>query len=289
MAAADVASDDVDDYVRDLEEACVRGWTETVEEMVALRAPAIFERLPNGVRYGILLSTVTNSTDLYCRLCRTTECKQKDNNKIVQMLLDRGAPPEPPGQDPTKVGVIMPIHVCVENNLRENLRALLTAGASVEAQDTHGRTPLFISTMSRLNPGIAEDLIERGADVDGRVGVTGRTAVHAAFLNSNDRVLGALLRAGASLHVRDCWGFTVVDYSAGRPNPVDESVDSVTSPILRQEIVRRNSTPLKYLCWAAAVRAELELERFVPPVIVRQSQRWALKNRWAFRAAPAEP
>ncbi|HVJ94048.1 MAG TPA: ankyrin repeat domain-containing protein [Labilithrix sp.] len=80
--------------------------------------------------------------------------------------------------------------------VKDTIPALVSAGASVDARDWKGRTPLFFAT----GPAVVA-LVAAGADVEARDKV-GMTPLHQASFDNELKRAEALLAAGASVSAR---------------------------------------------------------------------------------------
>ena len=102
-----------------------------------------------------------------------------------------------------------PLHKAAEGGTPSVVRALLQAGAEVDARAKgfsvdYGWdwTPLHLAARQNADPQVAEALLAAGADLHAR-GDAGRTPLHeAAGRNPNPAVLAVLLDAGAELEAR---------------------------------------------------------------------------------------
>ena len=150
----------------------------------------------------------------------------KIDAKAVSALLDAGADPDLHGE-----GGRTALHQAVGGNAWDNgadleiVRALIAAGADVNARDEDGLPPLFLAAMNKNSIPVINALIEAGADPKERItvnGVSGLTLLHAATANDgNGPLVAALLSEGQNPDVQTNNGFTPM-FAAIRGN--DESV-----------------------------------------------------------------
>ncbi|MYD15240.1 MAG: hypothetical protein F4X00_16725, partial [Gemmatimonadetes bacterium] len=120
-----------------------------------------------------------------------------------------------------------PLHEAAEHGTAGVVRALLAAGAEVDAKlgrsgfDLWFRgadTPLHLAA-TNPDPAVAAALLEAGADVNGW-GRGGRSPLHRAASNRNPEVAELLLQAGAEVNARTSGGITPLHYAAaGRGTP----------------------------------------------------------------------
>uniref|UniRef100_G1QDX6 Cyclin dependent kinase inhibitor 2A n=1 Tax=Myotis lucifugus TaxID=59463 RepID=G1QDX6_MYOLU len=96
----------------------------------------------------------------------------------------------------------------------EEVQALLQAGASPNAPNSHGRTPIQVMMMGSTR--VAELLLIHGADPNCADPATLTRPVHDAAWEGFLDTLVALHRAGAQLDVRDAWGRLPVDLAEER-------------------------------------------------------------------------
>ena len=90
------------------------------------------------------------------------------------------------------------------------LKALIEAGADVNAQNSDGGTPLY-SAAHEDNPMIVMELIKAGADVN-LARPNGATPLHMAAQRGHEGCVVALIRDGADVHRRTEMGNTPIDY-----------------------------------------------------------------------------
>ncbi|CAK6447389.1 unnamed protein product [Pipistrellus nathusii] len=91
----------------------------------------------------------------------------------------------------------------------DEVQALLQAGASPNARNSQGRTPIQVMMMGSTR--VAELLLAYGADPNCADPATRTRPVHDAAREGFLDTLAALHRAGARLAVRDAWGRLPVD------------------------------------------------------------------------------
>ncbi|MCX7935811.1 MAG: ankyrin repeat domain-containing protein, partial [Planctomycetota bacterium] len=111
---------------------------------------------------------------------------------------------------------ITPLHLA---SYVEAVKALLSAGAEVNAKDFQGGTPLTWAT----DPAVAEALLAAGADAnsaENRRGCPdmslwdGMTALHWAVYRGHDAMVQTLLQNGANPNQPDGYGLTPLHYAA---------------------------------------------------------------------------
>jgi uncharacterized protein len=117
-----------------------------------------------------------------------------DAPAMVEALLGRGADPNvvEPGEEWT------PLHLAARDQKLAKARALLAAGARVDAFDAFGNTPLWRSVMaSDAEPAVISLLLEHGAD-PGRKNRSGIAPVDLARQTHRDELLRKFQAAGTS-------------------------------------------------------------------------------------------
>ena len=162
--------------------------------------------------------------------------KSDDNNKrlkpdaagvqIVQMLLAKGANAKAVTKDgwTPLTAAVANAHVGYQGDQQDRpnrIKALLDAGADVNAADANGRTPLHWAAWQGHTNGqtvtdtLAAVLITAKANVNA-VDKVGRTPLHYAAEMGHDAIVKALLAAGADAQVRDRDGKTPADLARAR-------------------------------------------------------------------------
>lgn len=153
----------------------------------------------------------------------------------VRAALQRNAPID--ARDTTGWTALMDAAALSKGPRVEMVRALLDAGASLEAVNDQGETPLIVATKyPRLNGDVVRLLIERGAKVNAR-SKKGRTALmHAAFELEVDEVI-VLVEKGADVNAADAVGDTALLIALGRagvpPGASDMFPQNLEALILR--------------------------------------------------------
>ena len=100
-----------------------------------------------------------------------------------------------------------------KNADREGVIAELDGGASINAKDDEGLTPLHYAAHSGADSSVVALLLDRGADISATSG-RGFTPLHAAASrNPNPAVIELLLNYGADIHARDDNGATPLHYA----------------------------------------------------------------------------
>ncbi len=103
-----------------------------------------------------------------------------------------------------------PLHLAY---VLEVATALLAKGARVDTRDKCDRTPLY-TAVEEGNRGVAEALLDHGADTAAREKRHGRTPLHAAILRIHKSLVKLLLERGADANARDKSGATPLDLAA---------------------------------------------------------------------------
>ena len=102
------------------------------------------------------------------------------------------------GGDPNEeaTGGARPLHTCgMSRRGQASVKVLLAAGAQVDALDTYGYTPLHRMASNDLVDG-ARALLEAGADVNAQTSYTNQTPLFVANLSGAHAVAKVLLDAG---------------------------------------------------------------------------------------------
>ena len=142
----------------------------------------------------------------------------------VKRLLKQGARANPvlydDAGDPFYVEFVpdYPLHVAIEHECDESIiRALIAAGADLNAHDYCGRTPVLCAVGRYRNTNYLELLIESGADVDKPNSETGEAPLYrAAWASKKEDFALALLGAGANPTGRGFHGRTALHAAGGR-------------------------------------------------------------------------
>ena len=173
---------------------------------------------------GATVETVTECLDAGADVAARTEARStplhraaahsRDPN-IVQALLARGADLNArDNNDKT------PLHVAAESGPVEVFRALLNAGADIEARalGSWGVTVMHLAASNKdpaMVEAVAKLLVAAGVDPMGPSSMHGTSPMHvAAGYHGNPAVLEALIAAGANIEVRDDSGETPLHWAA---------------------------------------------------------------------------
>lgn len=118
----------------------------------------------------------------------------------------------------------------------------IAAGASLEARDRFGYTPLMWAVM-RQRAGLVDTLLARGADVRARDLLFGYTALHFAAEGPSIEITSALLRAGAEVDAEADTGDTPFEMACRAA--IDSQVNLLLPSVAKSATVNRHGrTPL---------------------------------------------
>ena len=155
----------------------------------------------------------------------------------------------------------------------------------LDSRDHCDRTPLHIACgcwEGRTEPEKFRPLLEAGAPLDA-TDCFGRTPLHLAcgYADFEDREL----RLAHMLAVE--WGAPLLSEDEDGHTPLCFALADgrdATARILKEEAARRGALwraeKLKWRCWAVAVREDLDVGEFIPPLIIAQSRAWAARHPW---------
>ena len=126
------------------------------------------------------------------------------------------------------------------------MRALLEAGADVNARDWYGGTPLY-NTGVICDVGAIKILLEAGADVNAK-NKGGSTPLHLAAMRGYVGTVKILLEAGADVNARDRYGSTPLHSAAGRGHleAVKALLDAGANPCAKDKDGREPSAYRAY-------------------------------------------
>ena len=106
---------------------------------------------------------------------------------------------EPPSSDDL-VAQVTPLHLAAQFSSAQVVKALIEAGADLEAQDNHGLTPLYLAAQFDQSAAVVRVLIKAGANAAAK-DTYGSEPLHtAACYNPTVDVAIALIAAGANVN-----------------------------------------------------------------------------------------
>jgi len=133
-----------------------------------------------------------------CREEKILECLLKHHANPLKNTLEHGA---------TALHMLnMPYDALEKSVTRSLVTLLLRYGASIEARNKDGLTPLMLSARNGESK-LVGYLLDGGADLKARTNA-GNTALHLAAMNNHPAVVGSLISGGAPKGAKDKQGLT---------------------------------------------------------------------------------
>jgi ankyrin repeat protein len=123
----------------------------------------------------------------------------------LRVLLRAGASPN----HPHGKTAWQPLHFAAAAGVTENIEALLTDGAAIDAANAAGHTPLHVAVMTQNHETVVQ-LIDAGADLVVQ-DAEGRTPMHWALLLGDTQTAQEIASAGPDLAAADRYGENVAD------------------------------------------------------------------------------
>lgn len=158
---------------------------------------------------------------------------------------------------------------------------LTLAGAEIDARDGSERTPLHVASMDPFKTAVVRELLARGAKVEA-IDNSRSTPLHLACERGSEETVRSLLEHGAPLSVADRDWFRPVNVAFKRlvTNHGVRIYEMVVEETMRRLKVWRGAK-LKWRCWLVALfEEEIDIDKFVPPALIRQSKQWVAANPW---------
>ncbi|KAL5584352.1 hypothetical protein FOVSG1_013741 [Fusarium oxysporum f. sp. vasinfectum] len=156
---------------------------------------------------------------------------QEGNVEIVNMLLAAGASPDGDSEETLDLYSLKPpLIIAVEAGNKDLVTCLIKAGANVNqyfSQYGESVTPLYAASM-KGHLAIMRQLLDAGADIDGRAGYLG-TPLLAAVSEGQVEAMTLLLDAGADLQARSTvnkYPALVIALDQGHPELVDRLISA---------------------------------------------------------------
>ena len=270
-------------------------WTGRLPLVLAVNSDMRVESFREILRDCSVRATINEIDPVNGATALLSACS-RDHSEFARCLVQAGADLECWG----RLG-LTPLHVACQRHghlmdrpREEIVAVLLEAGAdtNVRAEKTQ-RTPLHMAVHPSGSATTTRALLSAGA-FPGAADEAGETALHLAVGNERailEGVVRLLVDAGAPLHVRTVGGgntpiemfATVVTMRRGFLPPPDYDAEKIFAE-LEAEAARRRAAwrgaKLKWRCWVVAVREELDVDDFIPPVVIRQSSAWMRANPW---------
>jgi len=172
---------------------------------------AIYHDIPPLVAALLAHAANANDADKDGETALMLAASEKEGLQIIPMQLAKGILVD--GRDPDDRTALM---VAAGEGLPVNIRALLDAGANVNAHDKGGWTALFQAAHMNADTPTLKTLIQAGADVNTQ-DTDGETALKSALANEtgDERVADLLLQHGANPNLADKDGDTPMIQAIG--------------------------------------------------------------------------
>jgi ankyrin repeat protein len=134
--------------------------------------------------------------------------QRRNNTAVIKALIAAGA--NPSGPNPAEFGCLSPLLTAASVGDLDNLRDLLSAGASIERR-LH--CPMVEFTIGRWKPSVIDLLVQHGLNVQD-VNEYGRNVLHLVLWKGvpNPDTIEYLIRAGVPVNGRDHAGKTPLAY-----------------------------------------------------------------------------
>ena len=125
------------------------------------------------------------------------------------------------------------LHIAAMFGKPKTIKALVDAGANLDAEYRDDRTPLHFAAAGR-SPETVSVLVDAGADIHAR-SKSGGTPLHTAAEDGTTEIVKAIVNAGADIHARDEGGRTPLHMAAlkGTPETVKALLDAGANPKAR--------------------------------------------------------
>ena len=131
--------------------------------------------------------------------------------ELARVLCRKGSSVNPPGRNKNS-----PLHCAVDYMDLEMVQGLVDCGADVNARNDYSFTPLGHTLKGRfirpIDPEVVQWLLNHGADPNVALNHGSRTLLHLALRSAKFDIARLLVEHGASVEVKDRWGWTPLDY-----------------------------------------------------------------------------
>jgi ankyrin repeat protein len=151
--------------------------------------------------------------------------KKNPNIHIVDLLLKAGAKVNNDSSDDYRATPLIAIanYSKDDKNTLAIIKLLINSGADVNRTDSDGSTALAKAAGSRYQPiELIAFLISSGADINKNdcgsqtTNGYGHTPLHQATLRGNEKAVQFLIKKGATVNIKNCYGDTPLSLAEGR-------------------------------------------------------------------------